>query len=118
MKSYNYQPDSNPTAARIKKGDTVKVIAGNFKGKVGKVMSVNASKGTVIVDALPSTKRHIKPSQLNPRGGTKEIEKSISISNVQLVVDEAKGTTSRIGYTIDKDGKKTRVSKVTKKEIK
>lgn len=102
---------------RIKKGDLVKVITGSHKGKTGKVLSTSASKQTVTVEKIGLIKRHVKPSQLNPRGGSKEIHRSLPLGNVALVTDETKGTTSRIGYKVDKDGKKVRIAKKTGKEI-
>ena len=101
---------------RIKKGDTVKVIAGASKGKTGTVERTDVKNGVVYLENLGKVKRHIKPSQLNPRGGTKEIHRGMPISNVALVVDATKGKTSRVGYTT-KDGKKTRTAKATRKEI-
>jgi large subunit ribosomal protein L24 len=103
---------------RIKKGDLVKVIAGSHKGKTGKVVSTDARAQTVTVEKIGMIKRHIKPSQLNPRGGSKEIHKPLPLGNVALVVDETKGKTSRVGYKLDKDGNKIRVAKSTGKEIK
>ena len=105
-------------ALRIKKGDLITVIAGSHKGKTGKVVSTNAAKQTVTVEKIGLIKRHIKPSQLNPRGGTKEIHKSLPIGSVALVTDEAKGTTTRVGYKLDKEGNKVRIAKKTGKEIK
>ena len=105
-------------AFRIKKGDLVKVIAGSHKGQTGKVVTTSVKENTVTIEGINVIKRHIKPSQINPRGGSKEIHKGLPASNVALVVDEAKGATSRIGYTLNKDGKKVRVAKSTKKEIK
>lgn len=103
---------------RIKKGDLVKVIAGSHKGKTGKVERTDAKSNQVFIENLGKVKRHVKPSQLNPRGGTKELHKGLPISNVALVVDEAKGTTSRVGYATNKEGVKTRLAKSTKKEVK
>jgi large subunit ribosomal protein L24 len=103
---------------RIKKGDLVKVISGSHKGKTGKVVSTDARAQTVTVEKIGMIKRHIKPSQLNPRGGSKEIHKPLPLGNVALVVDETKGKTSRVGYKLDKDGNKIRVAKSTGKEIK
>jgi large subunit ribosomal protein L24 len=105
-------------ALRIRKGDLVKVIAGSHKGKTGKVITTNIAAKTVTVEKIGLFKRHIKPSQLNPRGGSKEVHKALPLSNVALVVDETKGTTSRVGYKIDKDGNKVRIAKSTGKEIK
>ena len=103
---------------RIKKGDLVKVISGSNKGKTAKVLKTSAAKQTVTLEKIGIVKRHVKPSQTNPRGGTRELHLGLPISNVALVVDETKGTTSRVGYAIAKDGSKTRVAKRTGKEIK
>lgn len=103
---------------RIKKDDLVKIIAGSHKGKLGKVLRTEPGKGLVFIEKIGVIKRNVKPSQLNPRGGTKEIHRGVDVSKVALVVDETKGTTSRVGYQTGKDGAKTRVSKRTKKEIK
>lgn len=105
-------------ALRIKKGDLVKVIAGSHKGKTGKVVSTDARTQTVKVEKIGLIKRHVKPTQLNPRGGTKEIHKGLPLGSVALITDETKGTTSRIGYTLGKDGSKVRIAKKTGKEIK
>ena len=103
---------------RIKKGDLVKVIAGSHKGKTAKVLTTNVANQTVTLEKIGVVKRHVKPNQVNPRGGTKEVHKALPISNVALVVDETKGKTSRVGYTVNKDGAKVRVSKANSKEIK
>ena len=105
-------------ALRIKKGDLVKVIAGAHKGKTGKVVRTDADKQLVFVEKIGLIKRHIKPSQINPRGGTKELHRGIAAGKVALVTDETKGTTTRIGYTVAKDGTKVRVAKKSGKEIK
>jgi large subunit ribosomal protein L24 len=105
-------------AIRIRKGDLVKVIAGSHKGKTGKVVTADAKNQTVTVEKIGLIKRHVKPSQLNPRGGSKEIHKALPLSNVALVADEAKGKTTRVGYKLDKDGNKVRIAKTTGKEIK
>ena len=103
---------------RIKKDDLVKVVAGSHKGKLGKVLRTEPAKNLVFIEKLGVIKRHVKPSQLNPRGGTKELHRGIDASKVALVVDEAKGTTSRVSYKVAKDGNKVRVATRTKKEIK
>ncbi len=103
---------------RIRKDDTVKIIAGANKGTTGKVLKVNTKDATVLVEGVGVGHRHVKPSQLNPRGGKKDIHTAIDISKVALVVDEKAGTTSRVGYKVT-DGAKTRVAKALKnKEIK
>lgn len=103
---------------RIKKGDLVKVVAGAHKGKTAKVVSTNVAKQTVTLEKIGIVKRHVKPNQVNPRGGTREVHNALPVSNVALVIDEAKGKTSRVGYQLAKDGSKTRVAKRTSKEIK
>ena len=105
-------------ALRIKKGDLVKIVAGSHKGKTGTVVKTDADKQLIFVEKINVIKRHVKPSQLNPRGGTKELHKGIAAGKVALVTDETKGSTSRIGYKLDKDGTKVRVAKKTGKEIK
>ena len=104
---------------RIRKDDLVKIIAGAKKGTTGKVVNVNAKEGTVLVEGVGVGHRHVKPSQLNPRGGKKDIHVAIDISKVALVVDEKTGQTSRVGLVPNADGVKTRVARALKnKEIK
>lgn len=101
---------------RIKKGDFVKVIAGSQKGKTAKVERTDAAKGVVYLEKVGLIKRHVKPSQLNPRGGTKEIHKGLPVSNVVLVTDEAKGKTTKVAYKM-KENKKVRVARSNGKEL-
>lgn len=110
---------ANRPIKKIKKDDLVKVMAGAHKGKTGKVLSVSAKDQAVLIEGIGVVKRHVKPSQINPRGGTKEVHTSIDVSKVAVVVDEKKNTTTRVGIVVDKDGKKTRVARALKnKEIK
>ena len=104
--------------ARIKKDDIVKIIAGSKKGTTGKVLAVDTKKGTVLVEGIGVGHRHVKPSQLNPTGGKKDIHVPTDISKVALVVDEKTGKTSRVGMKVTADAK-VRVAKALKnKEIK
>lgn len=104
---------------RIKKDDLVKIIAGAKKGTTGKVLAVNTKKNTVLVEGVGVGHRHVKPSQLNPRGGKKDIHVPMDISKVALVVDEKTGKTSRVGLVKNAAGGKTRIAKSLKnKEIK
>lgn len=104
---------------KIRKDDIVKVITGSKKGTTGKVLGVNTKKATVLVEGLGVKTRHIKPSQLNPRGGKKEIHVPMDISKVALVVDEKTAKTSRVGVVKKADGSKSRVARALKnKEIK
>jgi large subunit ribosomal protein L24 len=88
----------------IKRGDTVKVIAGNSKGKDGKVLEVLAEK-------------HRKPSATNPEGSVDKVEAAIHISNLMLV-DPATGEATRTGRKADEKGKLQRYSKKTGEVIK
>lgn len=98
---------------KIKKGDTVKVIAGKDKGKEGKVMSVVDGK-KVVVEGINTITKHAKASQENPKGGIVKKEAAIDASNVMYV---HKGQATRIGFKFveAKDGslKKVRVAKST-----
>ena len=80
---------------KIKKGDTVKVIAGDDKGKSGVILSVDLKKMRVLVKGLNMVKRHTKPSASKPEGGILEKEAPIHVSNVMLM--DAIGTASRVG---------------------
>lgn len=104
---------------RIRKDDTVKIITGSDKGTTGKVLKVNTKDATVLIEGVGVGHRHVKPSQLNPRGGKKDIHVPVAINKVALVVDEKAGTTSRVGLVKNADGTKTRVARALKnKEIK
>lgn len=108
-----------PAVKRIKKGDTVKLISGANKGTTAKVLSVLANKNAVLLEGIGQTHRHVKPSQLNPRGGSKDVHVPTPLSKVALVVDEKTGKTSRVGYVKNADGGTTRVARqANSKEIK
>lgn len=100
----------------VKSGDTVQVIAGNSKGKSGKIIEVLTKKNRVIVEGVNIIKKHIKPSAQNPQGEIREVEGSIHISNVMLV-DPATGKPTRTGRKLNEGGKLTRYSKATGKFI-
>ena len=92
---------------KIKKGDTVRVIAGKDKGKEGKVSAVDVKNGTVTVEGVNMHTKHTKPSAQNQNGGIITQEGPIHISNVMLVV---KGQVTRVGFKVE-DGKKVRIAK-------
>jgi len=94
----------------IRKGDTVKVIAGNDKGKTGKVLEVNTQKYRAIVEGANMVTKHEKPSAANPEGGIKQTEAAIHISNL-MVVDPSNGEASRVGRKANAEGKLQRYSK-------
>lgn len=105
--------------SRIKKDDLVKVISGEHKGTTAKVLAVLSSKDAVLLEGIGQKHRHIKPSQLNPRGGSKDIHVPTPLSKVALVVDEKTGKTSRVGFVKNADGGTTRVARqANSKEIK
>ena len=92
---------------KIKKGDTVKVIAGKDKDKEGKVLAVK--DGKVLVEGVNMVTKHTKPSAANQQGGIVNKEAPIDVSNVMLVV---KGKATRVGFKMEGD-KKVRVAKST-----
>jgi len=98
----------------IKAGDLVKVIAGEDKGKEGKVISINNSKLRVIVEGVNIVKKHQKPDAANPQGGIIEKEAGIHISNLALVIN---GETTKVGRKKNDDGKIVRYSKKTQEVI-
>lgn len=103
---------------RIVKNDLVKIISGANKGTTGKVVAVLPKKNAVLVEGLGVKHRKLKPSQLNPTGGHKDIHVATPIHKVALVIDEKTGKTSRVGYK-SADGVKSRVATQAKnKEIK
>lgn len=94
---------------KIKKEDTVKVIAGRDKGKTGRVLQVDPVKGKVLVEGVSIVKRHTRPNpQRQIKGGIAERETPIAISNVMLLT--AGGVATRVGYRIE-GGKRTRIAK-------
>ena len=94
---------------KIKKGDTVKVIAGKDNGKEGKVISVDRKNNRVLVEGVNIITKHMKPSAANQNGGIVQKEAPIHISNVMYV---HKGKPTRIGFKMEKD-KKVRFAKST-----
>jgi large subunit ribosomal protein L24 len=108
-----------PGIKRIKKGDTVKLIAGVQKGTTAKVVAVLTSKNAVLLEGIGERHRHVKPSQLNPTGGKRDIHVSVPLHKVALVIDEKTGKTSRVGYIKNADGAKVRLARQSdNKEIK
>ncbi|GAB3446565.1 50S ribosomal protein L24 [Actinophytocola sediminis] len=103
---------------KIKKGDTVQVIAGKDKGAKGKVIQAYPSTQRILVEGVNRIKKHTRISQTQrgaQTGGIVTQEASIHVSNVMLVDSDGKPT--RVGYTFDDEGRKVRVSRRTGKEI-
>ncbi|HLH39358.1 MAG TPA: 50S ribosomal protein L24 [Bryobacteraceae bacterium] len=99
---------------RIKKDDTVKVIAGRDKGKTGRVLDVDRKNGKVLVEHVGMVKRHTRPNpQRQIKGGIAERESPISISNVMLLTSG--GAATRVGYRIEQSGTVTRRVRIAKK---
>ena len=98
---------------KIKKGDTVKVIAGKDKDKEGKVLTVDQKKNKVVVEGINMITKHSKPSAGNPNGGIIQKEAPIDASNVMLVHE---GKATRVGFKMEGD-KKVRFAKATGKVI-
>jgi len=104
---------------RIIKGDKVRIISGKLKSKEGVVLSVNNKNGTALIEGLNKMKKHSKPNQQNNnKGGITEIECPVKLCKLALVIDKAKNGTSKVSYKKNSNGKKIRVSKKTKAELK
>ena len=97
------------SAYKIKKGDTVKVIAGKDKDKEGKVIAVDKKDGRVLVEGVNMLTKHTKPSMANQNGGIVHQEGYIDASNVMLLHN---GKATRVGFKMDGD-KKVRFAKAT-----
>ncbi len=95
---------------RIRKNDTVIIVAGNDKGKEGRVLKVYPDKNRIIVEKVNMVKRHTRPNQAMPQGGIQEKEGPIDASNAMLVCPNT-GKQTRIGKDILSDGTRARVSK-------
>ena len=100
----------------IKKGDMVKVIAGDAKGSQGKVLMVDREKYRAIVEGVNMVSKHSKANAKNPQGGIIKKEAPIHISNLMVV--DGKGNATRIGRRLGDNGKLVRYSKKSGEEIK
>jgi large subunit ribosomal protein L24 len=96
----------------VKKGDTVQVIAGKDKGKVGEVLTVLPKHSQVIVEGVNIRTKHVKPRQEGESGQIVTQEAPLHSSNVMLYSEKEK-VASRVGYTFTEDGRKVRVLKKT-----
>lgn len=102
---------------KIKKNDTVVVLAGEDKGKTGKVQKVLVEKQRAIVEGVNMVTKSTKPSAKNPQGGFVKEEAPIHISNLSLV-DPKSGKATRVAIKTNEDGKKVRIAKKSGEEIK
>jgi large subunit ribosomal protein L24 len=101
----------------IKKGDTVKVISGDSKGKEGKILEVLTEKQRAVVEGVNIISKHTKPNAAKPQGGIIKQEAPVHISNLMLV-NPATGKPTRVGRKRNSEGKLVRVSVKTGEEIK
>jgi large subunit ribosomal protein L24 len=103
---------------KIRRGDTVEVIAGKDKGARGKVLSALPEQGKVIVEGVNRVKRHTRVRQTqrgSKTGGIETKEAAIDISNVMVVDSDGKRT--RVGYRVDDSGQKIRVARTNGKDL-
>lgn len=97
-------------AMHVRKGDTVKVLAGDDRGKTGEVLKVDYKKGKVLVQGINRVYKHMRPSRRHPQGGRIQKEMPISVSNV-LPLDPKTQKSTRVRFTVNADGQKQRVAK-------
>ena len=102
---------------RLKKGDTVVVRSGKYKGQTGKVLATHPAENKVTVEGINIVKKHVKPNNKYPQGGIIVLTKAIDVSKVGIQ-DPTTKKASRIAYSFDKSGKKTRIYASSKKEVK
>ena len=95
---------------KVKKGDTVKVLAGESKGSKGRIVRVIPKMNRVVVEGVNMIKKHQKPSAASPQGGIVEMEAPIHISNVALV-DPSTNEATRVGRKFDDNGNVVRYAK-------
>jgi len=101
---------------RIKKGDTVKVLSGNDKGKTGEVLEVIPKTEKIVVKGVNVRKKHVKPRKQGEEGGIISVEVAVHSSKVNVVCPKC-GKATRIGFKEDID-KKVRVCKKCNTELK
>ena len=101
----------------IKKGDTVYVLAGEDKGRKGRVLSVDADKNRAVVEGINIVSKSTKPSAKHPQGGIIKMEAPINISNLALL-DPKSGKPTRVGIRIGENGEKVRYAKKSGEKIK
>ena len=101
-------PKTKIPKSKIRKNDTVMVIAGRERGKTGKVLRILGDKGRIVIERLNMVKRHRKPRGAQQPGGVVEKEASIHLSNVMMMCDRCNAPT-RIGSRRLEDGSSTRV---------
>ena len=101
---------------RIKKGDTVKVLSGNDKGKTGEVLEIIPKTNKIVVKGVNVRKRHIKPRKQGEEGGVIPVECAIHSAKVNLVCPKC-GKATKVGY-VEEKGEKVRVCKKCNAKLK
>jgi large subunit ribosomal protein L24 len=112
-----YKVKAETGKLKLRKGDLVKVIAGDSKGSQGKIIEVITAKNRAVVEGANMVSKHTKPNAANPNGGIVKQEAAIHISNLALV-DPKTGNTTRVGRKLNDAGKLVRVAKKSGEEIK
>jgi large subunit ribosomal protein L24 len=102
---------------KLKKGDTVIVRTGKYKGQTGKITAVHPTLNAVTIDKINTFKKHVKPDRTHPQGDIVELTKPMNVSKVAIYEPTAKKA-SKIAFKIDTKGVKTRIYKTSGKEIK
>lgn len=102
---------------KIRKGDLVKVIAGDSKGQQGKISQVILKNNRALVEGVNLVSKHTKPNAANPNGGIIKMEATLHISNLMLI-DPKSGQATRVGKMKNAEGKSVRMAKKTGEEIK
>ncbi len=101
---------------KLKIGDTVKVTAGKDRGRTGKVEKVYLSRMQIKVEGVNKYKKHLKARGEGKPGGIIDIEKPLPVANIALICPTCKEIT-RVGYNLDKSGRKTRICRKCKADI-
>jgi large subunit ribosomal protein L24 len=105
------------TKLHIKKGDTVIVNAGDFRGQQGRVLEVDRDKSRAIVEGINLISKHVKPNAKNPQGGVVKNEAPIHISNL-MPIDPKSGKATRVGRKLNDENKLVRYAKKSGEELK
>jgi large subunit ribosomal protein L24 len=98
------------TRVHVRKGDTVEVIGGKFRGKRGRILTVRRDEARAIVEGVNLVKRHMKPSQKAPQGGIVEKPAPLPTSRLMVVCPKC-GEAARLGHRVLDDGTKVRYCK-------
>ncbi|MGL4909249.1 MAG: 50S ribosomal protein L24 [Bacteroidales bacterium] len=101
---------------KLKKGDNVTIIAGDDKGKKGRILEIFIAEGRAIVEGVNLVSKHTKPNAKQPQGGIIKQEAPLALSN--LMINDAQGAPTRVGRRAGENGKLVRYAKSTGEELK